>query len=355
MAGFDKESAAAGARKFPGSESRNFDYFEPQGRTATLYEDLTVDVQPDPERYLLQGWILEFADGLPTYTEKRTAMQSADWHRFRSVDQEWDRTHYQRQSTIEGAIKMISDNARAQGAAAAFDPSWVTVLQNHVGALKHPEYSLGITFMQAQRDGMSQMINTAILTNASYKLRLSQDLTLYLAEIGLDLANFDTAAGKQHWISDPIWQESRKAIETIRGVYDYLEAVFASNLLYENLVTGLVRDFVARFGAEHGDFATPTIIGFAQADYQRNLANSIELFRVLLNDDKHADHNRDLAKRWIGIYAPLCAKAAHALRPLWSEPRIKCVTFEDTFEHAKRNTLESLSQIDQVLGKGVEI
>jgi propane 2-monooxygenase small subunit len=355
MAESDKESAAAGARKFPGSDSRKFDYFEPQGRTATLYEDVTVDVQPDPDRYLLQGWILNFADGLPTYTEKRTAMKSADWHRFRSVDQEWDRTHYQRQSSIESAVKMTSDNARAQGAAAAFDPSWVAVLQNHVGALKHPEYALGITFMQAQRDGMSQMINTAILTNASYKLRFSQDLTLYLAEIGLELGNFDTAAGKQHWLEDPIWQESRRAIETIRGISDYLEAVFASNLLYENLVTGMVRNFIARFAAEHGDFATPNIVGFGQADYERNLANSIELFRVLLNDDKHANSNRDLALQWVGTYAPLCAEAAQALQALWSQPRIKCATFEESFEHAKSNTVESLSKIDPVLGKGVAI
>jgi propane monooxygenase small subunit len=355
MAGSDKESAAAGARKFPGSESRKFDYFEPQGRTATLYEDLTVDVQPDPERYLLQGWIIEFADGLPTYTEKRTAMKSANWHRFRSMDQEWDRTHYQRQAAVEGAIKMISDNARSQGAAAALDPNWIPILQNHVGALKHPEYALGIILMEAQRDGMSQMINTAILTNSSYKLRFSQDLTLYLAEIGLDLSNFDAAAGKQHWLNDPIWQESRKAIETIKSVSDYLEAVLAANLLYENLVTGLVRDFVLRFGAAHGDFATPAVIGFGQADYQRNLANSIELFRVLLNDDKHADNNRDVALRWIGTYAPICARAARALQPLWSQPRVKCVAFEDAFDHARRNTVESLSQIDPALGKGVEI
>lgn len=355
MAGSDKESAAAGAKKFPGSDSRKFDYFEPQGRTATLYEDLTVDVQPDPERYLLQGWIIEFADKLPTYTEKRTAIKSSNWHRFRSIDQEWDRTHYQRQAAIESAIKMITDNARAQGSSAALDPSWVPILRDHVGALKHPEYALGIIFMEAQRDGMSQMINTAILTNSSYKLRFSQDLTLYLAEIGLDLADFDAAAGKQHWLDDPIWRESRKAIETIRGVSDYLEAVFASNLLYENLVTGLVRDFVVRFGAAHGDFATPAVVGFGQADYQRNLANSVELFRVLLNDDRHAEHNRDVARRWAGTYAPICAAAARALQPLWSRPRIKCVTFEDAFDHARRNTIESLSRIDPALGKGVEI
>jgi propane 2-monooxygenase small subunit len=352
MAGSEKESAAAGARKFPGSDSRKFDYFEPQGRTSTLYEDVTVDVQPDPERYLLQGWIIGFADGMPTYTEKRTAIKSSDWHRFRSVDQEWDRTHYQRQANIEGAIKMISDNARAQGAAAALEPGWVSILQNHVGALKHPEYSLGIVFMEAQRDGMSQMINTAILTNASYKLRFAQDLTLYLAEIGLDLANFDTAAGKERWLNDPMWQESRRAIETIRGIYDYLEAVFAANLLYENLVTGLVRNFVARFGAEHGDFATPSVISFGQADYERNLVNSIELFRVLLADEQHADYNRELVQRWTATYAPLCVKAAQSLRPLWTLPREKCITFEEAFEHAKSNTVQSLAKIDQALGKG---
>ncbi len=354
MAESEKESAAAGARTFPGSDSRKFDYFEPQGRTATLYEDLTVDVQPDPERYLLQGWILGFPDGSPTYTEKRTAVKSSNWHQFRSVDQEWDRTHYQRQAAVESAIKMISENARAQGAPAAFDPSWVSVLQNHVGALKHPEYSLGITFMQAQRDGMSQMINTTILTNASYKLRFCQDLTLYLAEIGLDLSKFDTAAGKQSWLNDPVWQDSRKGIETIRGISDYLEGVFAANLLYENLVTSLVRKFVVRFGAEHGDFATPSVVGFGQADYERNLANSIELFRVLLNDDKYAETNRDLAKHWIEKYAPLCVKAAQGLLPLWSQTRIKCATFEDAFEHVKSNTVESLSQIDPALAKGVK-
>jgi hypothetical protein len=48
------KSGAAGAATFPGSDSRKFNYFEPKGRKATHYEDMTVDVQPDPERYLLR-------------------------------------------------------------------------------------------------------------------------------------------------------------------------------------------------------------------------------------------------------------------------------------------------------------
>ena len=41
-------SGAAGAATFAGSTSRKYNYFEPRGKRATHYEDVTVDVQPDP-------------------------------------------------------------------------------------------------------------------------------------------------------------------------------------------------------------------------------------------------------------------------------------------------------------------
>ena len=99
-----KSSGAAGAAQFAGWDSRKYNYFEPKGRKASHYEDMTVDVQPDPNRYLLQDWILSFADGTPTYSQTWTAAKSSDWHQFRAVDEEWERTHYQRQSTIVGMV-----------------------------------------------------------------------------------------------------------------------------------------------------------------------------------------------------------------------------------------------------------
>ena len=78
------KSGAAGAKKFPGWDSRKYNYYEPKGRKATHYEDMTVDVQPDPERYLLQNWIISFADGTPTYSKSWTKLQSSDWHKSRA-------------------------------------------------------------------------------------------------------------------------------------------------------------------------------------------------------------------------------------------------------------------------------
>src|SRR6201996_8851246 len=173
------KSGAAGAAVFPGSDSRRYNYFEPKGRKATHYEDMTVDVQPDPERYLLQDWIISFPDGTPTYSKDWTAAKSSNWHKFRAVDQEWERTHYQRQSTICGMVKNTIENGRKSGAPARFDAAWVKILQNHLGAYKHAEFGLGTSTMQAQRYGYTQMVNNAILTNSSYKLRFAQDITLY--------------------------------------------------------------------------------------------------------------------------------------------------------------------------------
>ena len=143
------KSGAAGAAKFAGSESRKFNYFEPKGRKASHYEDMTVDVQPDPKRYLLQDWIISFADGTPTYSESWTGAKSSDWHVFRAVDQEWERTHYQRQSTIVGMIANVVENGRRSGAVKRFDRAWVKILQDHVGAFKHAEFGLGMATMQA--------------------------------------------------------------------------------------------------------------------------------------------------------------------------------------------------------------
>jgi propane monooxygenase small subunit len=114
---------------------------------------------------------------------------SSDWHQFRAIDQEWEKTHYMRQSTICGMVQGVIQNARKSGAPKRFDRAWVKILQDHLGAYKHAEFGLGTAMMQAQRYGFTQMINNAILTNSSYKLRFAQDLTLYLSEIGLDRAD----------------------------------------------------------------------------------------------------------------------------------------------------------------------
>lgn len=340
------KSGAAGAAQFAGWDSRKFNYFEPKGRKATHYEDVTVDVQPDPKRYLLQDWIISFNDGTPTYYEGWTQAKSSDWHKYRSIDQEWERTHYQRQSTIVGMISNVIANGRRSGAPGRFDKIWVKILQDHVGAYKHAEFGLGTAMMQAQRYGYTQMVNNAMLTNSSYKMRFAQDLTLYLGEVGLDAQGIDETAGKQHWLTDPTWQGVRHAVEAIMGATDYLEQYFATNMIFEPLVAELFRSgFVMQLAAAQNDFMTPAVVSAAEGDYERNLANAVELFHMLTHDNQHAEHNRKLFVDWANKHGKLALDAANKLQPIWSQPRVKAAQFSDALEQAKNRARAIASEV----------
>src|SRR5882762_7568726 len=104
--------AEAGAREFPSSDSRTFTYYEPQKRKASVYEDVTVDVQPDPERYLIQGWIYGFGDGPGGYPHDWTALKSSNWHEFRDPNEEWEQTIYRNQSAVVRQIELNLQNAK---------------------------------------------------------------------------------------------------------------------------------------------------------------------------------------------------------------------------------------------------
>ncbi|MDD2862458.1 MAG: aromatic/alkene monooxygenase hydroxylase subunit beta [Acidiphilium sp.] len=330
------QSGAAGSATFAGSDSRKYNYFTPKGRKASHYEDMTVDVQPDPERYLLQDWIINFADGTPTYDKRWTHAKSSNWHQFRAIDQEWERTHYQRQSTIVGMISNLIENGRRSGAPKRFDRAWLKILSDHLGAYKHAEFGLGTATMQAQRYGYTQMINNAILTNSSYKLRFAQDITLYLGEIALDTDGIDLDAGKIHWLEDPIWQATRHAVEAIMGAEDYLEQYFATNIVFEPLVAELFRSgFIMQMAAAQNDFMTPAVVSAAEGDYERNLANAVELFHILVLDQEHGEHNRRLVGTWMHKHGALALDAAHHLQPIWSQPRVKVAQFPEALGVAK--------------------
>jgi propane monooxygenase small subunit len=342
-------SGAAGAAIFAGSDSRRYRYFDPKGKRATHYEDVTVDVQPDPERYLIQDWIISFPNGDGAYVKGATQAKSSNWHAFRAPDQEWERTHYQRQSKIETMVQGVIANARRAGAPAAFDRAWIKVLQTHLGAWKHAEFGLGTSLMQAQRYGYTQMINNATLTNSSYKLRLAQDITLYLAEIGMDIEGWDDEAGKRAWLEDPIWQPTREAVETIMGSSDYVEQYLAINLVFEPLVGELFRSgFLMQSAAANNDFITPAVISAAEADYERNLANAIDFAYVLVTDETHGEHNRALITHWVHAHGALADKASANLRPIWSQPHSKPLSYDD----ARATSVERLNKILGELGIG---
>ena len=99
--------AEAGAQEFPSWQSRSYNYFTPRKRRATVYEDVTVDVQPDPARHLSQGWVYAFANGTSGYPQEWTALKSSNWHEFLDPNEEWEQTIYRNNANV---VHQISQN-----------------------------------------------------------------------------------------------------------------------------------------------------------------------------------------------------------------------------------------------------
>jgi propane monooxygenase small subunit len=347
--------AEAGALTFPSSESRSYNYFTPQKQRASVYEEVTCDVQPDPDRYLTQGWLYAFANGEAGYPKDWTELKSSNWHTFRDPNQEWEQTIYRNNANVVRQIQLNIDNAKLQKAFSAWNKQWSQVVARHVGAWMHGEHGLGMhLFVPAQRDAPTNMINNAISVNSMHKLRFAQDLALYNLELTDQIEGFEGQIHKSTWMSDPAWQGVRENVERLTAIKDWAEAVFAANIVYEPLVGELFRsNFVLQVAAPNGDYVTPSIVGAGENDYERDLRYSTELFSLLANDKEHGTANQAVMQAWADKYARMSLNAARALQPIWSQPLVKPVKFEDSLDNSKARFAATLKALNLTPAKEV--
>jgi propane 2-monooxygenase small subunit len=363
--------AEAGAREFPDSNARRFNYYTPQKRKQSHYEDVTVEVQPDPRHYLSQGWLYGFSDGRGGYPLEWTALKAwgsdrpeperfpgsggrgydwpaLGWHEFRDPNEEWELTLYRYNANVVRQINANIETARETKAFEQWNRNWVTFVERNIGAWMHVEHGLGLyLFANANRRAPTNMHNNAISVNSMHRIRTAQDLALYNLTLSEEIDGFDGAAHIETWNSDPAWQGVREVAEQLTAIDDWCEAIFAANVVFEPLVGELFRSHLVQQAAPgNGDFVTPTIVGAGEYDYaQRDLRYTIPMFELLTNDREFADHNKALLGQWLQAWVPRAISAARTLQPLWSQPDFKPPRFEDGLDRAKFRFSGILSQL----------
>jgi propane monooxygenase small subunit len=339
--------AEAGAQEFPSWKSRSYNYFEPRKRRATVYEDVTVDVQPDPARHLTQGWVYSFANGDAGYPQEWTALKSSNWHEFLDPNEEWEQTIYRNNANVVRQIGQNIEHGRTAHVFQAMNPSWVKILERHVFAWAHVEHGIGMhVYTPAQRDAPTNMINNAICVGAVHKLRFAQDLILYNLALSEEIEGFDGSIHKKTWQEDPIWQPTRELVEGLTGIRDWAEALFATTVVFEPLVGELFRSgFVMQAASLQGDFVTPVVMGCGEADTAREQRGARALFRMLADDTKNGPANRHLMDQWLEKWVPVSLEAAHQLQPIWSQVSEKHVRFEDSLSRSKSRMEDLLEDL----------
>ena len=153
-------------------------------------------------------------------------------------------------------------------------------------------------------------------------------------------------------MEDEKWQGVRKAVEAILSAADHMEVYFATNVVYEALVGELIRSgLISRLGPVNGDYVTPAVLAPALEDYQRNLANTVELLLMLVNDEEHGAANKAQMTEWLQQYVPLCIDAAKGLAPLWPDS----AQFDEAYNEVSRNMLGILAELDVKMPEGVSV
>ena len=363
--------AEAGAKVFPDSTARRYNYYTPKKRKQTHYEDVTVEVQPDPRHYLSQGWLYGFSDGTGGYPLDWTALKAwgsdrpiperfpgsggkgyewpaHGWHEFRDPNEEWELTFYRFNSNVVRQLTQNIETARNTKAFDQWNRNWITFVERNVGAWMHVEQGLGLyLFANAQRRAPTNMHNNAISVNSMHRLRFAQDLALYNLTLSEEIDGFDGAAHIETWNSDPAWQGVRRVAEQLTAIDDWAEAIFAANIVFEPLIGELFRShLVQQASPKNGDFVTPTVVGAGEHDYaERDLRYTTAMFDLLTNDKEFADHNRGIMDGWLAKYVPACITAAREMQPLWSQPDAKPPRFEDALDRAKSRFAGILSDL----------
>lgn len=339
--------AEAGSKVFPSSTSRTYNYFKPAKMRATMYEDVTVDVQPDPARYLTQDWLYGFGSSPGGYPLDWTKLKSSNWHTFRDPNQEWEQSIYRNNSAVVRQIGLNLENAKRAKAYSQWTSTWIRFIERNLGAWMHVEQGLGMhVFTPAQRLAPTNMINNAMCVNAAHKLRFAQDLALFNLDLSESEIDLDGLAHKDAWQHDPVWQGVRENVELLTTVTDWGEALFATNIVFESLVGVLFRsDLMMQISSRNGDYITPTVVGAGENDYNRDLSYSRTLFAMLTKDPEHGEANKAQLNEWMSVWVPRSLKAARELQPIWSQPNEKVVTFTDSLQSATslfRDTLTDL-------------
>lgn len=358
--------AEAGAQEFPDSSAsaRRYNYYKPAKRKQTHYEDVTVDVQPDPRHYLSQGWIYGFANGEAGYPLTWTKLKAwgvdepefkngvgsggpggklvwpaHGWHEFRDPNEEWEMTFYRYNANVVRQTTQNIENARGSKAFEQWNSNWVQFVERHVGAWMHIEHILGLyVFAAINRSCPTNMHNTAMVVNSMHKIRFAQDLALYNLTLSEEIEGFDGSSHVEAWNSDAEWQGVRKVVEALTAVdNDWGEMAFATNVVFEPLLGELFRSqLVMQSAARNGDFVTPTVVGAGEYDYsQRDLPMTQAVFGPLVADKEFAEYNKDLMHGWLAKWVPMCLEAARTMQPLWSKPDNKPPRFEDSLDAVK--------------------
>jgi NAD(P)H-flavin reductase/ferredoxin len=310
-------AAARGASGASESSERDFSWYAPAGRRASLYEDVTIDTQPSVHRHLSRGWPVSFEDGRGMWNDDSTALGCRDWFAFRDPGEQWERPYYQKGSAAEQQIDAAMSSAGNEGLLADFSPEWVEFLRAFLQVPAYVEHGLWFALATIGRDCLSDSVATCVCLQAAMKQRSAQSIVLYGMDLERHHGPFPIEQARDTFLQDERWQPTRRYLERLAATPDWGEVLVAANLCFEPVVGTLMRrELGIRTAAANGDTVTPVLARVASQEWEWARTWTVALVRMVLADEKSGAANRELIAGWQDDWSRLANEAAIALVPI---------------------------------------
>lgn len=311
------------ARRGDDSE-RQFAWFTPVKRRASVYEDVTIDTQPSLRRHHDRGWQTSF-DGIHgVWSDDSTRLDVADWADFRDPGQWWERTFYQQGSQYERQIDGAVRQANADGLFADFDPDWVEFLRANLQVPAFVQHGVWLAVASAGRDTLSDTLTHAVVMQAAMKQRLAQSIVLYALDLEPHFGPFPMDDARTRWLEHPAWQPTRDYVERLRTIVDWGETIIAVNVCFEPVCGALVqRELAMRAAIHNGDSVTPELGRVAQLEWGWLSEWTTAFLKLVLEDPLHGARNRELVAGWMAEWLPRSIAAAQALSGIADESPVE--------------------------------
>jgi methane monooxygenase component A beta chain/propane monooxygenase small subunit len=327
--------------------ARTFTWVKPAGKRPTEYEDYTVGQQSTPAQFAFQGWPIRFDDGRDPYSDSSTLIRSCDWYAYRDPNQTTQRQYVSGVHESENALERSFAGAHAAGLFEFADPGWIAEgIGRHYMTYPYVEYGQFLALCYAEREALSDTVTFSLVFEAADKVRHLQDVVYYSFELAEAFPNFDDSGCSQAWISDPVWQGARKAVEFIIDSSDWMEVVVAINLCLDRLFGELAKvEYFSRFAAANGDTVTPIIIASSEADTARTLRWTSTLFEHLLNDPLHGAANKEIITGWIAKWQDYALAACDAFAPVFDQAPTRAGTYKAAMARVEAKQAAYLAEL----------
>lgn len=264
-------------------------------KPATRYQEAVYDVQPTENFHYAPTWEPDKA----LFDASRTAIVMQDWYTFTDPRQYYYTSYVSARARQQESMEKNFELIEANGLMASLSPEVADRARQVLIPLRHVEYGANLNNQDICDRGYGATITSLASFNGLDRIGMAQ----YLARIALMLDdNEETTlvSAREAWLSDPVWQPLRHAMEDMFVLEDWFEVMMAQNVVLDGLLYPLIyREFVPALNRDGG---TPFLL---MTQLMSEWATETERWtsQLVKVTAAESDANRALLQDWFDKWA----------------------------------------------------